>query len=90
MNPIRYNRINQTTEQEDSGSIINFTEISEQMIVDLDDTGASFTHPNVDVVKLFMPVNSTFNSDKENILHLKAIIANDVVKYVTEVLKEFE
>lgn len=45
---------------------------------------------DVDVVKLFMPVNSTFNSDKENILHLKAIIANDVVKYVTEVLKEFE
>lgn len=29
-----------------------FTDISEQMLYDLEDVGASFTHPNVDVVKL--------------------------------------
>jgi hypothetical protein len=40
------------TNNNDEDKRVVFTEVSEQMLVDLDDAGASFTHPNVDEVKL--------------------------------------
>lgn len=44
----------------------------------------------IDVVRLFMPTDGSFKSDKKNIAQLKSAIGEDVRAYVEEVLKEFE
>ncbi len=44
----------------------------------------------IDVVKLFTPVGTSFNKDKENVSRLKSAIANDLRNYINEVLKEFD
>ena len=44
----------------------------------------------IDVVKLFTPIGTSFKENKENASRLKSAIANDVRNYVNEVLKEFD
>ncbi len=43
----------------------------------------------IDVVKLFMPVGTSFRDNKENQTILKTAIANDIRNYINEILKEF-
>lgn len=45
---------------------------------------------DIDVAVLFMPINSSLNSNSEIITMLKSAISNDVKNYVEEALKEFE
>ncbi len=44
----------------------------------------------IDVVKLFMPIESSFSHDKEKTTEIKKTIANSLREYVNEVLKEFD
>ena len=43
----------------------------------------------IDVVKLFMPVGTSFNN-KENTAQLKSAIADNVRDYINVILKDFE
>lgn len=43
----------------------------------------------IDVVKLFMPISTSFKENKENLTILKNAIANNVKNYINELLKEF-
>ncbi len=45
---------------------------------------------DIDVAALFMPINSSLNSNSEILTMLKSAISNDVKNYVEEALKEFE
>lgn len=45
---------------------------------------------DIDVAVLFMPINSSLNSNSEILTMLKSAISNDVKNYVEEALKEFE
>lgn len=44
----------------------------------------------IDVVKLFMPIKTSFQDNKENTSLLKSIIAKEIKNYVDEILKEYE
>lgn len=44
----------------------------------------------IDVVKLFMPVGTSFSNDKEKTANIKQAIAKNLREYVNEVLKDFE
>ena len=44
----------------------------------------------IDVVKLFMPIESSFSHDREKKAEIKKTIANSLREYVNEVLKEFD
>lgn len=44
----------------------------------------------IDVVKLFLPVESSFKDNKENSAQLKATIKNAFRNYVSDILKEFD
>lgn len=43
----------------------------------------------IDVVKLFVPVGSSFNANRENTALLKSAIASNIREYVNEILREF-
>ena len=44
----------------------------------------------IDVVKLFIPIDSSFKDDKENSTQLKTTIKNAFRNYINEILKEFD
>lgn len=44
----------------------------------------------VDVVKLFMPIGSSFSDDKAGTAQLKACIAKNIREYVDKILEDFK